>query len=128
MYAFFFVSAGAVLGANLRFWVGLWATQRLGGTFPYGTLIVNVVGCFLAGLFYGFAGQRVAVAPELKLFFVVGFLGAFTTFSTFGYDSLALLRNQSWTLLAFNLASNNLLGLLAVWGGLTLARLFTPLR
>ncbi len=120
---FLYISAGAIIGANLRYLVGLWASQRWGAGFPYGTLLVNVIGCLLIGLFYGLGATRLSITPELRLFFAVGFLGAFTTFSSFGYESISLLRSGDLLLGVLNIAANNLVGLLAVVVGLWLARL-----
>jgi len=117
------ISLGAMLGANLRFFVSVWASQRLGIGFPFGTLLVNVGGCFLIGLFYGLGETRLTLTPELRLFFVVGFLGAFTTFSSFGNETVNLMRSGDLWLALLNIAGNNLFGLLAVMTGAALARL-----
>ena len=123
MTQFLFISAGALLGANLRFIIGVWASQQLGIGFPFGTLLVNVAGCFLIGLFYGLGETRLTITPELRLFVAIGFLGAFTTFSAFGNETVNLLRSGDLWLAVLNVAGNNLLGLLAVVGGAALARL-----
>lgn len=118
---FLYISAGAVIGANLRYLVGLWASGRWGVGFPYGTFIVNISGCFLIGLFFGLGATRINISPELRLFFAVGFLGAFTTFSSFGYESISLLRRGDLLLSLLNIFGSNLVGLLAVIVGLWLA-------
>lgn len=123
MTQFLYISVGAILGANLRFLVGLWASQQLGAGFPFGTLLVNVAGCFLIGLFYGLGETRITITPELRLFVAIGFLGAFTTFSSFGNETVNLVRSGDLALALLNVAGNNVLGLLAVLGGATLARL-----
>jgi len=123
MTPFLYISAGAILGANLRFLVGVWASQQFGSGFPYGTLIVNVAGCFIIGLFYGLGETRITITPELRLFVAIGFLGAFTTFSSFGNETINLIRSGDLWLALINVAGNNLLGLVAVFGGVTLARL-----
>lgn len=123
MTPFLYISAGAILGANLRFLVGVWASQQFGAGFPYGTLIVNVAGCFIIGLFYGLGETRITITPELRLFVAIGFLGAFTTFSSFGNETINLIRSGDLWLALINVAGNNLLGLVAVFGGVTLARL-----
>lgn len=122
MARFLLISVGAVLGANARYWVGVWAGSRLGAAFPYGTLIVNVVGCFVIALFYGLGETRFTLTTELRLFVAVGFLGAFTTFSSFGSESINLLRSGNLWLGAINILGNNALGLLAVILGLAVAR------
>lgn len=125
MYQFLYISIGAIIGANARYLIGLWAAERLGANFPYGTLLVNVSGCFIIGLFYGLGETRVTITPELRLLVAIGFLGAFTTFSTFSYESVSLIRSGSLWLGLFNIVGSNLLGLLAVLGGLVVARLLS---
>ena len=122
MDRFLYISVGAIIGANARYLVGLWAAERFGVNFPYGTFLVNVSGCFLIGLFYGLGESRITITPELRLLFAVGFLGAFTTFSSFGFESIALLRSGALWFTVLNIVGSNLLGLLAVGAGLVLAR------
>lgn len=123
MTQFLYISVGAILGANLRFLAGLWASRLLGAGFPFGTLLVNVAGCLLIGLFYGLGETRITITPELRLFVAIGFLGAFTTFSSFGNETVNLVRSGDLALALLNVAGNNVLGLLAVLGGAALARL-----
>ncbi len=123
MTQFLYISLGAILGANLRFLVGLWASQQLGIGFPFGTLLVNVIGCFLIGLFYGLSETRITITPELRLFVAIGFLGAFTTFSSFGNETVNLVRSGDLGSALLNVAGNNVLGLLAVGSGAALTRL-----
>jgi len=123
MTQFLYISVGAILGANLRFLVGLWASQQMGVGFPFGTLLVNVTGCFLIGLFYGLGETRITITPELRLFVAIGFLGAFTTFSSFGNETVNLIRSGDLWLALLNVAGNNLLGLVAVVAGVALARM-----
>ena len=125
MLQFLTISGGAVLGANLRYLVGLWASQRWGAGFPFGTFLVNGIGCLLIGLFYGLGEARLTITPELRLFFAVGFLGAFTTFSSFGWETISLLRGGDLLLGMANILGSNLAGLAAVLTGLWLARLLT---
>lgn len=125
MAQFLYISIGAIIGANARFLISQWAAERLGAGFPYGTFFVNVTGCFIIGLFYGLGENRITITPELRLLFAVGFLGGFTTFSTFGYESAALLRSGAFILALLNIIGSNLLGLLAVIVGLTVARLLS---
>lgn len=122
MVRFFLISLGAMLGANARYWVGVWAGSRLGADFPYGTLLVNIMGCFLIGLFYGLGETRITISGDLRLFFVVGFLGSYTTFSSFGYESVNLLRGGNLWLAGLNLLVTLVVGLTAVLVGLQIAR------
>jgi CrcB protein len=117
------ISLGAILGANARYWVGVWAAGRFGVGFPHGTLLVNVTGCFLIGLLNGLGESRLPVSPEVRFFAAVGFLGAYTTFSSFGFESINLLRAGSAGLAALNILGNLLLGFAAVVLGLYTGRL-----
>ena len=119
------LSLGAILGANARYWLGVWAIQRLGAHFPFGTLLVNVSGCLLIGLINGIgAGERWPISQETRLFLVVGFLGAYTTFSSFGMESYALLQSEQPWLGVLNMGASLLIGMLAVASGFWLGRLF----
>lgn len=116
------VGFGGFLGSMLRFVVGLGA-QRLVGTssFPLGTLCVNLVGCFAIGLVAGLLETRAPVGLSLRLFLVVGVLGGFTTFSAFGYETFALLKEGQALRAAVSAGLQVVLGILLVWGGHTLA-------
>jgi fluoride exporter len=120
---FLIISFGAVLGANLRYWLGNWAAQRWGTQFPYGTLLINLSGSLLLGFFLTLATQRFLIDPRWRLLFATGFLGAYTTFSTYTYESIALINAGSWLLGGLNLLGSALLGGLAAIAGIFLARL-----
>lgn len=107
------VGCGGFLGAVARFLLGGWVQQWSGARFPAGTFVVNLLGCFAIGAFMATAQERL-VAPETRLFVTLGFLGSFTTFSTFGYETLALLRAGDVGRAALNVAGQVVLGLLAV--------------
>lgn len=123
MTPFLVIGLGGFLGANARYLVGGWAAERLGVTFPYGTLLINVTGSFIIGLFLTLATERFVVNPNARLFFAVGFLGAYTTFSTFTFESLALLQTRAYLFAAGNLAGSLLLGMVAVALGVVVGRL-----
>lgn len=91
-------------------------------SFPLGTLAVNVLGCFLIGLLYGLADSRQFFGDEVRLFLVIGVLGGFTTFSTFGYESLTLFRDAEITWALFSVLLHLVVGLGAVWMGDSLGR------
>jgi CrcB protein len=114
MEKFLLISAGAVLGANARYWLGDWAAQKWGSSFPYGTLLINVTGSLLLGFFMTLATERLILDPRWRLFFAVGFLGAYTTFSTFSFESFNLLFKGQWLLGLANLLGSTLIGVLAV--------------
>ena len=116
------ISVGAVLGANLRYAVGRLALKHLSASVPYGTLIVNVTGSFLLGFFMAWTAERVLADPHWRLLFAVGFCGAYTTFSSYGYETFAMLEQGHYGLATANFVSNNLLCLAGVLAGIALAR------
>jgi CrcB protein len=115
------VGAGGALGAMLRYAVGTLALRWLPASFPFGTFIVNVTGCFAIGVLAAlFDRSGAGLAP--RLFWVAGVLGGYTTFSTFGYDTLALLRQGGVATATLNAAGQVVAGLLAVWAGALVVR------
>jgi len=117
------IGIGGFLGANARYLVAGWAAQRFGTTFPYGTFIINVSGSFILGLFLVVVQERTFIHPNYRLFFAVGFLGAYTTFSTFTYESLRLLQDGSILLGLTNIFASVVIGLLGVVLGVVLGGL-----
>jgi len=118
------VGFAGFFGAVLRYLVGGWVHRLLPATFPYGTLTVNALGSLMLGALFQLAVERTALAPELRVVIGVGFLGAFTTFSTFSLETMNLLREGSYTLAGLNVATNLVLCLVAVWLGIAAVRLF----
>ena len=84
---------------------------------PYGTLVINILGCFLIGLLSGLSEMRQFLSPEFRLMVFIGLLGGFTTFSTFGYESYGLAKNGNFSATLFNIAIHVIFGLFAVWLG-----------
>ena len=122
MDKFLIISAGAILGANARYWLGGWAAEKFGSSFPYGTLIINVTGSLILGFFMTLITDRFIVDPRWRLFVAIGFLGAYTTFSTYTYESMNLiLSGQVWTGM-LNLFGSSILGAIAVTAGILLGR------
>ena len=116
------VGAGGFLGSVLRYLVS-GAAQSFAGSpaFPYGTLAVNVVGCFAIGFLSELAETRGAFGADTRIFLVTGILGGFTTFSAFGNETMNLLRDGEFLLGGLNVGLQVGLGLIAVWGGYTVA-------
>jgi CrcB protein len=117
-----FVALGGALGSVFRYLLGTW-TQTLSKSidFPYGTLAVNLLGCFVIGFLSYLAEARGAFTVESRAFVFIGILGGFTTFSSFGNETMNLLRDgQSWNALA-NVSGNVIFGLILVWLGRTVA-------
>ena len=116
------ISIGAILGANARWIISRYAARVLSPTFPYGTLFINVTGSFVVGFFMIWTTERVLLDPRWRLLIVVGFSGAFTTFSSFAFETMAYFEQGQWLLLFTNFLSNNLLCLGAALAGMALAR------
>ncbi|MFN8523057.1 MAG: fluoride efflux transporter CrcB [Chloroflexota bacterium] len=119
------VSLGGVLGANARYLVGTWAATHLGPELPYGTIIVNVTGSVLVGLLLTLVGERFPAAPPiLRLFFVVGFLGAYTTFSAYAWETVQLATGGNLGTALVNAVGSVVLGVVGVFAGVAIARQF----
>lgn len=118
----FLISIGAILGANLRYFVNRFSLRYLSSDVPYGTLIVNLTGSFILGFFFAWTLERVEVDPRWRSFVAVGFCGAYTTFSSFSYETYVLLERSDYGLAALNFICNNLFSILAVVAGIVLAR------
>lgn len=120
---FFLIGSGAFVGANLRYWVTNAFSAWLGLAFPYGTLFINVSGSFLLGFVLTFVGSRLVGDPNLRLLIGTGFLGGYTTFSTFSYDTVVLLERGD-VVPAATYAGVSLIGsIVAAYVGIVLARL-----
>jgi CrcB protein len=117
------VAAGAVLGANLRYVLGIWAADQWGTDFPYGTFLVNISGAFAIGVFLSLVGERVDVNPLWRLFFATGLLGGYTTFSSYAWEALTLANDGALLRAAAYIIGSNLVGLFGVWLGGVVARL-----
>jgi CrcB protein len=113
---------GGSLGAVMRFVVSNSVTEKLGTNFPYGTLTVNVLGSFVMGFLAMFLVERIGLDPLLRLGIFVGFLGAFTTFSTFSMETLNLFEQGESLRALVNMFVSVLLSVLAVWLGVILGK------
>jgi CrcB protein len=117
------ISIGAVLGANLRYWFGIWAGQRWGTHYPIATFIVNLTGSFVLGFFITVCTERFLIDPRWRIFFAIGLLGSFTTFSTYTYESISLIMTGDTSSGLFNLLGSTVLGGLAAILGIFLGRI-----
>lgn len=122
MNRFLLISLGAILGANARYLVGVWAAQRFGVTFPYGTAIVNITGALILGFLIAWGSARSGLTPELRLLIAVGFLGSYTTFSSFAVESVLQAESANLTNALLNILLNNGVGIVAAWFGIELAK------
>jgi len=116
------ISIGAIFGANCRWLISRWAAKFISPVFPFGTLFINVTGSFIVGFFMIWSTQRVLLDPRWRLLIAVGFCGAFTTFSSFAFETMAYFQQGQWMMMAANFVSNNLLCLGAALAGMALAR------
>lgn len=116
------VALGGAAGALGRYWMSTWIYARLGSEFPWGTLAVNVLGSLLMGFLYIVLLERATVDPVWRALFMVGLLGAFTTFSTFSIETLNLLESAQFLKAGLNMIASVLLCIAAAWTGLIIGR------
>ena len=115
------VGAGGFVGTLLRYGVGGVVQRQLPlATFPYGTLVVNLLGCLVIGGLAGLIDTRQVFSPEARVFALIGLLGGFTTYSTFGYETFAMLRDAEHLRAGANVALHVILGIGCVWLGYAL--------
>jgi CrcB protein len=116
------IGLGGFAGAISRYLVDGWVTDRTAGAFPWGTLAVNLSGSFVLGLLFAMTAERAILPAEIRGPVMIGFIGAYTTFSTFMLESWVLIEDGSYTTAMANLGGSVLLGLVAVVAGLTVGR------
>jgi CrcB protein len=115
------IAAGGALGSIARYWVGSTISGRMGIRFPYGTLVVNITACVIIGFSLTYLGKRVDLNPAWRYLIPIGFIGAYSTFSTYEWETLSTMRSGAFLLAALYAAGSLVLGLAAVWGGSVLA-------
>ena len=111
------IGIGGFLGSIARYLVSGYIQDRTGELFPFGTLAVNVIGCFVIGALSELAEARAFLSPETRALMVIGVLGGFTTFSAFGNETVNLLRDGEWAFAVMNLLTHAVLAIGAVWVG-----------
>src|SRR5450631_103807 len=117
-----YVGIGGGLGSVLRYMLQVFAGRHIPIAFPMGTFLVNFSGCFLIGIFYSLASRYTGFSPEWRLFLITGICGGFTTFSTFSYDGLMLLKQGSYLYFLLYVIGSVVLGLLATFAGAALIK------
>jgi CrcB protein len=115
------IAVGGALGSLARYWVGSTISGRLGTRFPYGTLVVNITACVIIGFSLTYLGRRADLNPAWRFFIPIGFIGAYSTFSTYEWETLSTMRSGAFFLAAIYAVSSLVLGLISVWGGSLLA-------
>ncbi len=121
MFKLVMIASGGAVGAILRYAISGWVQKFANGSFPAGTLVVNLLGCLLIGFVGAFLAGPHLVREEYRVALLVGLLGAFTTFSTFGWETFALANAGQMWLAAVNIVASNGVGLVAVWFGYRVA-------
>jgi CrcB protein len=122
MNNFLIIGVGGFLGAVARYAIALWIGQKWGRNFPMGTFVINVSGSFLIGLLMVLFTERYLVNPQWRLLLVVGFLGAYTTFSTFEYETGSLLKDGEWMMAMLNVVGSVVAGFVALKMGEVIAK------
>lgn len=121
MIKFIYLSVGGIAGAVLRYLTSGMINQFFGVSFPYGTFSVNMIGSFLIGLLWGLS-ENLAISPNMRIFLFVGFLGSFTTFSTFALESLNYMRDNNAKIAIANMIISNILGIVLVFFGIFISK------
>ena len=122
MQKYLLVALGGALGSVARFWVGSTVAGRMGTRFPYGTLVINITACLIIGFSLEYLGERVELTPSWRYLIPIGFVGAYSTFSTFEWEIFSNLQLGTFLIAALYLCLSVFLGLAAVWLGIVLAR------
>jgi fluoride exporter len=118
------VGLGGFVGTIIRYWLSGLIARRYGETFPLGTLAVNAIGCFLAGMLFYFLFDRFLTSPTSRSVVFIGLLGGFTTFSSYGVQTFTLVRDGELSLALLNILVSNVLCLFLVWFGYSIAKVF----
>jgi CrcB protein len=121
MQKYLLIAFGGALGSVARYWVGSTIASRAGIRFPYGTLVVNLTACLLIGFTLTYLGKRADLSPAWRFLVPIGFIGAYSTFSTYEWETLSTLRSGAFALAALYAVGSLILGLAATWAGAALA-------
>jgi len=123
MGKYFMVGIGGFLGAIARFWLGGYVSTKMGTRFPYGTFLINCTGCFLIGLIVTLLAEKTHWSPNWRYLIPIGFIGAYTTFSTFEYETFRVIQDGELLMAFLNVVLSVIVGFLAVWMGVVAGRL-----
>ncbi|KUO53386.1 MAG: chromosome condensation protein CrcB [Desulfitibacter sp. BRH_c19] len=120
-----FIALGGAIGALGRYLLSSWVYNKGDFIFPWGTFVVNVLGCFFLGMFYVWGAEKLIISPNIRAFLAVGLLGAFTTFSTFSLETLNIIKEGEIKIALLNIISSLVVCLFAVWLGMMIAELMS---
>ncbi len=123
MQRYFFIAIGGALGSITRYWVGSEVADRMGTKFPYGTFFINISACVIIGFSLTLLAKRAELSPAWRFLVPVGFVGAYSTFSTYEWETLSSIRTGAFFIAALYAVSSLLLGLVAVWFGSLIAEI-----
>lgn len=123
MTKYYVVGLGGFLGAIARFWLAGYISSRLGTRFPYGTFVINITGSFLIGLIITLLEEKSHWNPNWRYLIPVGFIGAYTTFSTFEYETLRNIQDGEFLVAFLNVSLSVVVGFVSVWGGVIAGRM-----
>ena len=124
MQKYLLIALGGALGSIARYWVGTTVAARAGIRFPYGTLVVNLTACLVIGFTLTFLAERTDINPAWRFLIPIGFIGAYSTFSTYEWETLSVMRSGAFAIAALYAVGSLILGLAATWAGSALAELF----
>ncbi len=119
---YLWIALGAVVGASARYFLSDFVGRHMSTSFPYGTLLINLTGSLMLGFFLIYSTERVLLDPRWRLLVAIGFCGSYTTFSSYAFESFALMEQSQWLLMGLNILFSNALCLAAVLAGAALAR------
>lgn len=123
MQKYLYIALGGALGAIARYWVGAAVAGKMGVRFPYGTLVINVTACAILGFSMTWLSHRAGINPAWRFLIPIGFVGAYSTFSTYEWETFSSLRSGAFAMAALYAIGSFILGLAAVWGGSILAEI-----
>ncbi|MGD0096207.1 MAG: fluoride efflux transporter CrcB [Terracidiphilus sp.] len=121
MQKYLLIAIGGGLGSIARYWVGSTISGRMGTRFPYGTFVINITACIIIGFALTYLGKRTGMDPAWRFLIAVGFIGAYSTFSTYEWETLSTLRSGAFALASLYAVGSLILGLAATWCGALLA-------
>ena len=119
---YLWIAIGAIVGASARYLLSTYVARHFSAVFPYGTLLINITGSLILGFFLIYSTERVLIDPRWRLLVAIGFCGSYTTFSSYAFESFALMEQSQWLMVGLNVLLSNALCIVAVLAGAALAR------